>query len=68
MWVSLLKLRLLNTSEHRFAGPFKVMQKHFLKNNSVCYIFNSRIENTPAHLRARQSIYKALFGEQSDKA
>ncbi|CAK79367.1 unnamed protein product (macronuclear) [Paramecium tetraurelia] len=43
-----------------FNKVFRIISQYFLKNQSVAYVYNSRISNTIWHLKYRQNLLRAL--------
>ncbi|CAK86735.1 unnamed protein product (macronuclear) [Paramecium tetraurelia] len=43
-----------------FNRVFRIISQYFLKNQSVAYVYNSRISNTAWHLKYRQNLLRAL--------
>ncbi|KAM3141152.1 hypothetical protein pb186bvf_006757 [Paramecium bursaria] len=46
--------------QRRFNKVFRIISQYFLKSQSVCYIYNSRISNIGWHLKYRQNLLRAL--------
>ncbi|CAD8071826.1 unnamed protein product [Paramecium primaurelia] len=50
-----------------FNKVFRIISQYFLKNQSIAYVYNSRISNTAWHLKYRQNLLRALKEPQNFK-
>ncbi|CAD8089415.1 unnamed protein product [Paramecium sonneborni] len=55
LWVETNEMK-----SQQFNKAFRIFSEYFLKQQSVCYIYNSRIANTGWHLKYRYNLLRAL--------